>query len=86
MATHPGRGQFFIDGLDEVVQPGSALAARVCPVALGVQIGALFDQPFLVVVGRARIDGGLVLEVPAFPALHSPQHLGPVRARRAHAG
>jgi hypothetical protein len=75
-----------LNGIHEVVEPGGVIMGRFGLIAVGLQVGQCFDQPLLVAVGRMRICGWLVLEVPAFPALRRPQYLGPLGARRADLG
>jgi len=76
MATHPGRGEFLLDGIEKLVEPRGVLALSFGLIAVGLQIGQGFDQPLLVVVGRMRIGDGLLLEVPAFPTLNRPGEPG----------
>jgi hypothetical protein len=47
-------------------------------VAAGLDFGAVFDPPFLVIGGRVGLEVGFAVEVPAFAALRGAQALGPL--------
>ena len=86
VAAHPGPGDLLVQVPDRRVVLGGVLAAGVGLVAVTLGVGAQFDPHALFVVGVVGLDDGLVVEVPAFPALRRAQGLGSFGAGRADRG
>jgi len=68
---------------DELVQVGRVLSCGGGLVAELLSLGAFLDPPLLVRGGRVGFDVGLVLEVPALPALGGAQRPAPLCTRQA---
>jgi hypothetical protein len=83
LAAHACLGDLLVQLGDELVKVGGGGPGRCGVVAELLGFGAFLDPPPLILGGRVGHDVGLVLEVPAFPALRGPQRLGPVGTGRA---
>ena len=86
LPAHARTGDLLVQLAVQRVQLGRVVALVPGPVALGLGLGALLDQPALPVVRVVRVNDRLMIEMPAFPALGRPQHPGPFSARSAHRG
>ena len=86
VAAHPGPGDLLVQVPDRRVVLGGVLARGVGLVAATLGVGAQLDPHALFVVGVVGLDDGLVVEVPAFPALRRAQGLGPFGAGGADRG
>jgi hypothetical protein len=83
VAAHPRVGNLLIQLADPLVQVGRIETLIGQRVAVGLRLGAVGDQGLLFPGGRVWVDDGFVVEVPAFPALGSPQDPGAFGAGRA---
>jgi hypothetical protein len=79
-------GDLLVQFAGQRVQVAGLLAVRLGVIPLGLSLGALLDPPALHAVRLVRLDHWLVVEVPAFAALGSPQRLGPFGAGWADRG
>jgi len=86
LPTDARTGDLLVQLAVQRVQLGRVLALVPGPVALGLGLGPLLDQPALPVVRVVRVNDRLMIEVPPFPALGRPEHLGPFGARSTHRG
>ncbi len=86
LPAHARTGDLLVQLAVQRVQLGRVLVLVPGPVALGLSLGPLLDQPALPVVRVVRVNDRLMIEMPAFPALGRPEHPGPFGARRADRG
>jgi len=78
VTPHARSGDLLVQLAEQFV-----IGARVALVVLLLGLGAQLDPQALFVVGLVGLDDGLVVEVPALPALRRPQHPVPLGTRGA---